>query len=98
MSKIPKRTKKEKNTKKRRKTKKEQTRSKKQKGGEDDDNICGICIDKLLDNQDIVTTGCNHKFHRDCLTEFCLHKENEEEIEQSKKCPMCRENIIFPRS
>jgi len=42
--------------------------------------ICSICLDKIQDEQKIITE-CNHTFHNDCLLEWYKYK---------RTCPMCR--------
>ena len=62
-------------------------------------NMCGICKDKLLDinndeilcNEELINTNCNHVFHLECLEESYIH--NLKKYYQSYKireCPYCR--------
>lgn len=55
--------------------------------GENDE--CPICFEKLGD--DIITTKCNHTFHRVCLIDTCKSVWN---ISKNNcKCPLCRKSI-----
>jgi len=63
------------------------TRSK--KGGESgktpvDD--CSICQEPMDNIDNLITTDCNHTFHKDCLRRWCRAQARNE-------CPLCRENI-----
>jgi hypothetical protein len=56
-------------------------------GGENDE--CAICFEPL--NDDIITTVCNHTFHKKCLIETCKSVWN---ISKNNcKCPLCRKPI-----
>ena len=56
-------------------------------GGETDP--CAICYRNMDDNADnIVTTPCNHRFHRQCLALARQHG--------STVCPLCRE-LLTPQ-
>ena len=44
---------------------------------------CSICWNWITDSQ-IMTTPCNHKFHRECLSQWLRVK---------KSCPLCRSHI-----
>jgi hypothetical protein len=49
------------------------------------DDICSICIDKLVKLvDDIKTTDCNHKFHKVCLDTW---------LNYNNSCPYCRNKI-----
>lgn len=48
------------------------------------ENDCHICLDKLLNNCNIILK-CNHIFHKECLKEWLT--------KNSTKCPMCRLNV-----
>ena len=49
------------------------------------DCICPICYDKIIKNEFIHITKCNHIFHYKCI-ERAIDKKLED-------CPMCRSNI-----
>ena len=42
--------------------------------------ICGICYD--TDAQDLVSTKCNHVFHRECIR-----------LWEQRSCPICRREL-----
>lgn len=48
-------------------------------------NQCSIC---LLEITDIYKIKCNHKFHKDCLLNWILIKNN---------CPLCRRDLTYIR-
>lgn len=48
------------------------------------DDICVVCHYEMTDTDDVITTECNHQFHRHCLLEWNEHKFN---------CPMCRKGL-----
>ena len=54
--------------KKKRNNKKKRTRRK--KGGNEEG--CPICMEKI-NNNERLTTSCNHNFHRQCFIKNCLH-------------------------
>ena len=45
------------------------------------DAECPICFENLRSSKDIVTTNCNHIFHKDCLDSWLIY---------SNTCPCCR--------
>lgn len=51
------------------------------------EKTCVICMDTIMDGDNIHTTKCNHSFHGDCLERWlkveCIHP----------KCPMCNTDI-----
>lgn len=50
---------------------------------------CLVCFDSFGETgQDIVTTPCEHFFHRRCLLESLNHSTN---------CPICRKSVATPR-
>ena len=76
-------------------TKKHKKKTKKYfKGGDDDDENCGICLknfEKDDNNQiidDIITLNCDHKFHKDELIKWYKRKRN------NATCPTCRAPIV----
>ena len=51
--------------------------------------LCPICHEKIEETDtDIPRLPCNHKFHTECLVNYCNHKNNHDVL-----CPLCRENI-----
>jgi len=49
------------------------------------DDICVICHYEMTDTDDIITTDCNHQFHKQCLMKWNEHKLD---------CPMCRKGLF----
>lgn len=50
--------------------------------------LCTICHDKIEETYNIPLLPCNHKFHNECLVNYCNHKNNHDVL-----CPLCRTNI-----
>lgn len=79
--------------KKKRNNKKKRTRRK--KGGNEEG--CPICMEKI-NNNERLTTNCNHNFHRQCFIKNCLAELNKgnfdarEEEDEVFQCPNCRGN------
>ena len=48
-------------------------------------DICPVCLEDLDEESDIITTKCNHKFHKECLNKW---------QEDNSSCPMCRSDIL----
>ncbi len=50
------------------------------------EDICPICRDQMI--IEVISTECNHKFHKDCLTSW---------IRASRRCqcPMCNQNLYI---
>lgn len=47
---------------------------------------CVICLDSgCEDDKNMITTPCNHKFHKECIMKWCNVKTT---------CPMCRECLV----
>jgi len=49
---------------------------------------CGICLNDLSQSN-IPILPCEHKFHKDCLFEWCKTKNN-----TAVNCPLCRIDIV----
>jgi hypothetical protein len=49
---------------------------------------CSICLEQIPRSQ-LITTGCNHHFHSNCLKIWCDTNELENEV----TCPYCRSDI-----
>ena len=45
------------------------------------DDVCSVCLDTL---NKCLLTSCNHKFHKTCLYNILIRKQ---------ECPLCREKI-----
>ena len=50
---------------------------------------CAICLLDIKDVDDIPDLNCKHKFHTDCLRQWCLT----EGINLIKRCPLCKDDI-----
>ena len=82
------------------KTKKRFTKKKKtfknryKKGGNDDDDVCAICLDKLT-SDDITELSCKHKFHKNCIERW-LNASRIDSDGQPRlgTCPVCRAEEI----
>ena len=48
------------------------------------DEDCSICYESMIDDDDTITTPCNHTFHKDCLKKWVINKNN---------CPLCRSEL-----
>lgn len=48
-------------------------------------NICLICRDNILKNQNIIKLQCNHIYHINCIKLW---------FNQELKCPYCRNYVI----
>jgi len=85
---------------KNKRNRKKRTRRRK-RGGDDDandhTNDCPICMEHLDDNEKI-TTKCNHHFHRECFKQNCLAELRKGDFitryEKNEvfQCPICRGN------
>jgi hypothetical protein len=51
--------------------------------------LCAICLLDIKNVNDIPELDCNHKFHTDCLRQWCLT----EGINLIKRCPLCKDDI-----
>ena len=47
--------------------------------------VCSICLEKIVTNEEISTLSCRHFFHYNCILEWGKRKAS---------CPTCRENIM----
>lgn len=82
------------------KTKKRFTKKKKtfknryKKGGNDDDDVCAICLDNLT-SDDITELSCKHKFHKNCIERW-LNASRIDSDGQPRlgTCPVCRAEEI----
>jgi len=44
---------------------------------------CAICQENIIENKNILTTECNHKFHTTCYLNYVRYSNN-------YNCPICR--------
>ena len=49
-----------------------------------EENLCGICLEKFKENDDILILPCKHKFHKDCIIKW---------MGISKFCPFDKKDI-----
>ena len=85
---------------KNKRNRKKRTRRRKRGGDDDandDANDCPICITEINDDEDDkLTTNCNHSFHTSCFVQNCLaelRKDNFSKRDEENKvfqCPNCR--------
>jgi hypothetical protein len=48
--------------------------------------MCSICLDSFCEiNNNVLTTCCNHRFHKECFKECVRYG--------IKECPICRRDI-----
>ena len=52
---------------------------------ENNSNVCIICFEELLINDNIRKTDCNHMFHRNCIDKWLTEYNN--------YCPVCKKNL-----
>jgi|688.fasta_scaffold439057_2 hypothetical protein len=55
----------------------------------DENDVCTICHENYGTTQAIYKTICNHKFHNNCLNDYCEHKNGD------ILCPVCRADIDY---
>ena len=51
---------------------------------------CSICLEQIPRSQ-LITTGCNHHFHSNCLKIWCDTNELENEV----TCPYCKTTFLI---
>ena len=51
------------------------------------DETCSICLDKIVQLQQIPSISCMHKFHDKCLSQWL-------DISNNDTCPCCRQNMF----
>jgi hypothetical protein len=48
--------------------------------------MCAICLEDIKDNNEsCMITGCDHTFHKNCITDLLIHSNKD-----NYKCPLCR--------
>lgn len=52
-----------------------------------ENQYCSICLNTSDDNKNFVKTSCNHSYHQECINNWLNSQE-------TKTCPMCRNNLI----
>ena len=50
---------------------------------------CGICLDEMIEENEVISLSCEHTYHSGCINEY-LEKYN-------YKCPNCRKEIGKPK-
>eukprot|EP01025_Chloroclados_australasicus_P035928 TRINITY_DN36568_c0_g1_i2.p1 TRINITY_DN36568_c0_g1~~TRINITY_DN36568_c0_g1_i2.p1 ORF type:complete len:392 (+),score=-2.33 TRINITY_DN36568_c0_g1_i2:354-1529(+) len=48
---------------------------------------CAICLEELRDGQRTTSLGCNHKFHKLCISQWILTKG------KAVQCPLCKSEM-----
>lgn len=51
---------------------------------------CAICQDLMTKPRDTKKVKCGHRFHKECLLNWCKQCEGQE---RDKTCPICRQDI-----
>ena len=51
------------------------------------EDICSICLISPIPDLDLCITNCGHTYCKECLDEWMNRLE--------KKCPICRQDIIY---
>lgn len=54
--------------------------------GDDQEDDCAICLNKLLPGEEMTVLDCKHKYHKLCIDQWLLKY-------YSSNCPICREKI-----
>ncbi|XP_055960707.1 RING-H2 finger protein ATL34-like [Mercurialis annua] len=57
------------------------SKKKKVSTGEEDDDVCPICLEELEDEDECVVLPCSHMFHELCLQHW---------LNKNTLCPICR--------
>lgn len=50
----------------------------------DENTTCPICLDEINENDDYLTTPCNHTFHKNCILTW---------LADNGTCPVCRDKL-----
>ncbi len=53
----------------------------------DPKELCPICLNEYGNNLAVFQTNCGHKFHNDCLQDYCRSQRG------NVVCPVCRTNV-----
>lgn len=53
----------------------------------DPEDVCPICLNNYGTTQAIFETRCGHKFHNDCLNNYCASQRG------VIVCPVCRADV-----
>ncbi len=56
-----------------------------------DDESCPVCLDTMTDESVRQHTGCEHRFHEECLTRWLTERPR-------GGCPVCRSGAEAPRA
>ena len=48
-------------------------------------NLCPICFDNIIYDENIIRLNCNHNYHIDCIKEWLCKNSN--------TCPLCKESV-----
>lgn len=55
------------------------------KQGDDDNQLCCICLEQFKENEEIDITSCGHYFNTECIETW---------LENKKTCPVCRSDLL----
>ena len=69
------------------------------RGGQEEANVCGICIEKLDSSvgKKVVLSECKHEFHFDCIRTWHEINARGRGRNRTATCPTCRGPFRFPQ-
>ena len=50
-------------------------------------DMCGICLEEMINTEDLYRAHCKHKFHKACLERW---------LKEGNRCPLCNEQVEHP--
>ena len=50
-----------------------------------ENDICSICLENFIKKDKIITLGCDHYYHVECITNW---------LKKDETCPLCREILL----
>lgn len=62
-------------------------------GGEDEEDECAICLAIFKEGHKLRSLRCGHRFHRECIDEWCLGGHQADGGELST-CPLCKAVVL----
>ena len=54
----------------------------------DDNDVCPICLDCIMEGESLVMPGCKHKLHVQCALDA---------VQYDGRCPVCRNTVVQTR-
>ena len=54
---------------------------------------CGICLQDMEDMEWVTTLRCAHRFHQECIDQWCAHLYSEARGDLPITCPVCRAEV-----